>query len=554
MSPLRSIFRCSVSSLYEVAATHCHLIKSALIFDVYLGNRILNSYIKCKDMVAAVKLFEEMPNKDTVTWNTVIAGYVNSGTLESAWGCVVCMKKYGVILDGRTFGSMLKGVGFGSFISWGPQLHCDVLKMGYEGNVYCGSALLDMYAKCRRFEDASRVFYCMPERNVVSWNSMVSACADQGSVEFCFELVKCMERDGSRVDDGTFAPILPLLDDCKFYELAMQVHAKMEKTGLCFYNTVFNALITAYSGCGCVRDAERVFYSGCKVLDLVSWNSMLAAYNEHDHQLLAFKLFSEMVMLGWEPDIFTYTTIVTAVPEGAQRSLGKSLHALVIKRGLAQLTPISNSLAAMYMGENNNSIEDAVKIFQYTELKDIVSWNTILTALSQNRLSEDALKLFLQMHSESLEIDHYSFSAGLRSCSDLATLRLGQQIHALAIRLGLESNEYATSALIFMYSKCGIIDDAWRSFEASSRDSSIIWNSIMFAYAQHGQGKVALDLFHIMGKVKVKPDHITFVAALMACSHIGLVEEGHNLLKYMESEHGIPPRMEHYACAIDLFG
>uniref|UniRef100_A0A6N2MN52 Pentatricopeptide repeat-containing protein n=1 Tax=Salix viminalis TaxID=40686 RepID=A0A6N2MN52_SALVM len=157
----------------------------------------------------------------------------------------------------------------------------------------------------------------------------------------------------------------------------------------------------------------------------------------------------------------------------------------------------------------------ALNLFHSMKSKDRVSWNSILTGFSQMGFSEDALKLFGHMRSSLEEIDDYAYAAGLRSCSDLAILQLGQQIHLLTVKTD------------------------------TTKESSITWNSIMFAYAQHGQGDVALDLFSIMRERKVKLDHITFVAVLTACRCF---------LKSMASDFGIPPRMEHYACAVDLFG
>ncbi|XP_048444099.1 putative pentatricopeptide repeat-containing protein At3g25970 [Pyrus x bretschneideri] len=145
-------------------------------------------------------------------------------------------------------------------------------------------------------------------------------------------------------------------------------------------------------------------------------------------------------------------------------------------------------------------------------LSSIGEWRENLTGFSQIGLNEDALKLFGDMKNSEVEIDHYALSAVLRSSSDLVTLQLGQQAHALAQKSGLESNEF------------------------------------------HGQGYVALDLFFQMNKEKVKLDHITFVAVLTACSHMGLVEQGSKFLKSKEFDYGITLRMEHYACAVDLYG
>ncbi|CAN0889645.1 Putative pentatricopeptide repeat-containing protein At3g25970 [Linum grandiflorum] len=205
---------------------------------------------------------------------------------------------------------------------------------------------------------------------------------------------------------------------------------------------------------------------------------------------------------------------------------------------------------------NSGDLETAWEVFEEMPQRNSVSWNALISGFVKSSLSEDGLKFFNHMRSSVVETDHYSFSAALRSCSDLAALQLGKQIHALTVKSGLESNDFVASALIFMYSKCGMLEEARKSFEETKKDNAITWNSIIFAYAQHGQGNEALELFSEMkgDRYRVKLDHITFVAVLTACSHIGLVEQGRQILKSMESEYGIPLRMEHYACGVDLFG
>ncbi|KAI5670068.1 hypothetical protein M9H77_10432 [Catharanthus roseus] len=552
MRALQSLTGCSVLTSSKISASHVQAFKTGIIVDVFIANNIINGYIKCNELGIALNLFNEMPQRDSASWNTMIAGFVNSGNFLSAWELFKSMKIHGFSFDGYSFGSILKGVACYSYLFVGQQVHSDVVKRGYGENVYAGSALLDMYAKCGTVEDARKVFQYMPERTSVSWNALIAGYTEIGNLESCLQLLKEMEYERVELEDGTFAPVLTLLDDTKFYKLIKQLQAKIMKLGLDFHNTVLNAVITAYSECGSLEDARRVFDSAIGCRDLVSWNSMLGACLEHGQMELAFQLFLEMEQARMEPDMYTYTSIITAC--SGDQNQGKSVHALVIKRGLEELKSVSNSLIAMYLKSSSNGMEDAIKVFERTDDRDSVSWNSILTGLSQNGLSENALKLFLQMLSENLEIDHYTFSAALRSCSDLAILQLGRQIHVLVIKSGFESNEYVTSALIFMYFKCGILEDARKSFEASPEDSTIAWNSIMFAYAQHGKGEVAINLFFKMIERKVKLDHISFVALLTACSHSGLVEEGQNFLNSMENVYRIPPRMEHYACAIDLLG
>ncbi|XP_048434846.1 putative pentatricopeptide repeat-containing protein At3g25970 [Pyrus x bretschneideri] len=553
MRAVHSILDGTVNALRKVSITHCREFKLGALADVYSANNILNGYARCQDFYLAHKMFDDMPHRDTVSWNTMIAGHVNYGSFEGAWEILNSMKRCGFDSDGYTFGSILKGVACACRCDLGQQVHSTIVKTGYVGNVYSGSALLDMYAKCGRVEEAYVVFKSLPERNSVSWNALIAGFVQVGDRKTAFWLLNFMEQEGVKLEDGTISPLLTLLDDVEFYKSVAQLHCKIIKHGLGCESTVCNATITSYSECGSIEDAERVFDAAFGNRDLVTWNSMLAAYLVHNNELVASKLFIDMQMHGFEPDIYSYTSIISAYSE-VNKNHGNFYHGLVIKRGLEKSEPISNALIARYLKSNKNSMEEALRIFESMESKDRVSWNSILTGFSQIGLNEDALKLFGHMRFLEVEIDHYALSAVLRSCSDLATLQLGQQFHALTHKSGFQSNEFVASSLIFMYTKCGIIEDARKSFEETPRDRTITWNSIIFGYAQHGQGYVALDLFFQMKKEKVKLDHITFIAVLTACSHMGLVEQGSKFLKSMESNYGITPRMEHYACAVDLYG
>ncbi|KAL2344301.1 hypothetical protein Fmac_005586 [Flemingia macrophylla] len=541
-------------TLLGLKATHCQAIKLGSIADLYTANNLITCYAKCTQLNFAHQVFDEMPHRDTVSWNAIISTYANTGHLDAARQLLSAMRRSALAFNRHTFGSILKGVAHAGELQFGQQLHSVMLKMGLSENVFSGSALLDMYAKCGRVADACVVFWSMPERNFVSWNALVAGYSRVGDHDMAFWVVSCMELEGVGIDDGTVSPLLTLLNDVEFYRVAMQLHCKIVKHGLELFNNVCNATITAYWECCSLQDAERVFDGSVACRDLVTWNSMLGAYLMHEKGDLAFKVFIDMQSFGFEPDAYSYTGIVSACSLQEHKSRGKCLHGLVIKKGLEDSVPISNALIAMYTRFNDRGMEDGLRIFSAMDLKDCCTWNSILVGFVQNGLSEDAFRLFIQMRSLFIEIDHYTFSAVTKSCSDLATLQLGQQVHVLALKVGFDTNIYVGSSLIFMYSKCGIIEYARKSFEASSKHNAIVWNSIIFGYAQHGQGNIALDLFNFMREKKVKPDHITFVAVLTACSHNGLVEEGCNFIESMESAFGIAPRKEHYACAIDLCG
>lgn len=504
----------------------------------------------------AHKLFDEMPQRDSVSWNTMISGYTSCGKLYSAWCLFTGMRRSGCSGDGYSFSRLLKGIASRKRLDFGQQVHSLVIKGGYECNVYVGSSLVDMYAKCERVEDTLEAFQEISEPNSVSWNALIAGFVELRDIETAFWLLGSMEvKAALTMDDGTFAPLLTLLDDPMFYNLSKQVHAKVLRLGLQHEITICNAMITSYADCGSVSDAKRVFDGLGGSKDLITWNSMLAGFSKHELKESAFELFIEMQRTWIEADIYTYTSILSACSGEQDQIFGKSLHCLVIKKGLEQVTSVSNALISMYIQFPTGAMKDALSLFESLESKDLVSWNSIMTGLSQKGPSEDAVKFFSHLRSSNTEVDDYAFSAVLRSCSDLATFQLGQQIHALATKSSFESNEFVTSSLILMYSKCGVIENAQKCFEQiSSKHSTIAWNAMILGYAQHGSGQISLDLFSQMCNQNVKLDHVTFTAILTACSHTGLVQEGLELLNSMEPVYKIQPRMEHYAAAVDLLG
>ena len=362
--PIKHHFKASIPSLLTILTTHCNIIKLGTIYDTYIANNLLNSYIKTRNLKLAHKVFDEMPQRDTVTWNSLIAGFVNNGDFGCAWGVLIRMKRNGFCFDEYTFGSVLKGVAFNECLFVGQQVHGSIVKTGYGGSVYSGSALLDMYAKCGTMVDARKVFDGLGERNTVSWNALISGYVESGDRVNSFELFKCMHREGMRTDDGTFSPLLTLFDSPELYKLTMQVHCMIIKHGMLCDSSVVNVTISAYSDCGSIDDAKGVFDGAGGERDIVSWNAMLAASLEHNKQAMAFNLFSEMQISGFEPDTYTYSTVISSCFEEDVCNQGQSLHALVIKKGVEHLTPISNSLMAMYSGSNGIYMDYATRIFE----------------------------------------------------------------------------------------------------------------------------------------------------------------------------------------------
>ncbi|PNX62698.1 pentatricopeptide repeat-containing protein at1g17630-like protein [Trifolium pratense] len=147
-----------------------------------------------------------------------------------------------------------------------------------------------------------------------------------------------------------------------------------------------------------------------------------------------------------------------------------------------------------------------------------------------------------------------TISSVLSVCSELAALNSGRELHAYAIRNLMDENILVGNGLINMYMKCGVFKEGHLVFDNIKSRDIISWNSLIGGYGMHGLGENALRTFDEMIKSGMRPDNITFVAVLSACSHAGLVAAGRNLFDRMVTEFKIEPIVEHYACMVDLLG
>lgn len=200
-------------------------------------------------------------------------------------------------------------------------------------------------------------------------------------------------------------------------------------------------------------------------------------------------------------------------------------------------------------------MKSAGELFDRMPEKNPVSWTSMISGYARNGMGHEALALFAEMMRFQVRPDQFTFSSCLCACASIASLEHGKQIHASLVRSHLRPNTIVVSSLIDMYSKCGNLGAAAQVFKlVGDKQDTVLWNTVMSALAQHGHGLEALQMFEDMVSSGVKPVATTFVVILSACSHSGLVQEGRRLFKSMTDDYGIVPIEEHYACLIDLLG
>uniref|UniRef100_A0A7N0TEM1 Pentatricopeptide repeat-containing protein n=1 Tax=Kalanchoe fedtschenkoi TaxID=63787 RepID=A0A7N0TEM1_KALFE len=204
-------------------------------------------------------------------------------------------------------------------------------------------------------------------------------------------------------------------------------------------------------------------------------------------------------------------------------------------------------------------------IFNQISDPDLVTWNTVLTAYAGTPLaagcgdwdvgfSMDALYTFHEMQRGQIRPDEKTMVAVISACANVGALRQGAWAHSYMLKNDLEMNVHVGTSLIDMYVKCGCLDAAYQMFVKMPKRDTLCFNAMIGGFAVHGYGQRALEVFERMNVEGLVPDDVTIVVVLCGCSHAGLVEEGYKIFDSMDGAYGIEPKVEHYACLVDLLG
>lgn len=577
----------SFARLLQTLNTHSHIHQGRQLHLLFLkrgilnsaltiGNRLLQMYTKCGHLNDARKLFDEMPQRNCFTWNTMIDGYMKSGDKRQSLGL----------------------------------FHLMTHKNDFSWNL-----VVSGFVKLGELETARGLFEEMPRRNGIVWNCMIHGYAQTGRPNESLRLFMDLNSDPcevSRGDTFVLATVIGVCNDMLALDLGKQVHARIIVGDVQFDSVLgsslvnmygkcgdmdsashvlnvmqdpddfsLSALISGYASCGRMKDARRIFdirSEPCVVL----WNSLISGYIVNDDVVEALVLYVKMRRIGVQEDSSTFASILSACSSSGVIEYGKQMHAHACKFGttndlivvtalvdtyakcrnpnnacklFSELsfydTILLNSMITIY--SNCGRIEDAKRIFEIMPYKSLISWNSMIVGFSQNGCPIEALDLFCKMNKMGLSMDKFSLGSAISACASISSLELGEQIFCRATITGLEFDQIVSTSLIDFYCKCGFVENGRKLFDQMEKSDEVSWNSMLMGYATNGYGDEALNLFNEMRFVNVSPTDITFTGILSACDHCGLVKEGEKWFYAMKNDYHIDPEIEHYSCMVDLF-
>uniref|UniRef100_A0A2P2LQR4 Pentatricopeptide repeat-containing protein At2g29760ic n=1 Tax=Rhizophora mucronata TaxID=61149 RepID=A0A2P2LQR4_RHIMU len=422
------------------------------------------------------------------------------------------------------------------------QFHALSLKTNTFSHPPIAARLLSLYAdpKINDLHRAKSIFDRIQEPTLVLHNIIIKSYVENqrshDAISQFFELVHRLMPDGF-----TLPCVIKGCARLQAIQEGKQIHGLALKLGFGLDKFVQSSLVSMYAKCEKIEEAEKVF-DEMNDRDLVSWNSLIDGYSKCGHVELAMQLFEKMP----ERDLFSWTALIDGFSRCGKVEVAREIFERMPNRNLVAW----NSMINGYM--KSGDFELAGELFNSIPERDLISWNSMISGYVSNRRFKEAVELFVIMLEEEFMPNHATFVSVISAVSGLASLSKGKWIHSYMIKNGFNLDGVLATLLIDMYSKCGNIENALTNFQGVAKKKLGHWTAIIVGLGLNGWADTALDLFQEMCHIGIKPNGITFIGVLNACSHAGLVNDGRRYFNIMIHDYRIEPSVEHYGCLVDI--
>ncbi|ESQ55444.1 hypothetical protein EUTSA_v10027562mg [Eutrema salsugineum] len=554
-------FSCVISacaSLKELPlgeSFHGVVIKSGYIPEAHVSvaNSLVSMYSKCGGTDAAETVFEQILCKDVISWNAILNGFATNRMFQESFGIFKEMQLVDRIQpDIATMVTVTSICGDICLPREGRAIHGYMVRRELQSRALeVINSLIDMYGRCGLTRQAELLFKITTDRDLVSWNSMLSAFVQNRFTQEAKNLFKevLSEYSCSKFSLSTVLAILPSCESSDSLIFGKLVHCWQLKLGFGDNILSANSVINMYISCRDLISAFLLLETISESRDLASWNSVIygcASNGHHSESLRAFQAMSREGIVSH--DMITLLGTISACGNLGLVLQGRCFHGLAIKTLRESETQLQNTLITMY--GRCKDIDSAVKVFGLISDPNLCSWNCVISTLSQNKAGQEAIQLFRKLELEPNEI---TFVGLLSASTQLGYAGYGMQTHCHLIRRGYQANPFLCAALVDMYSSCGMLETGMKVFRKSGEKSIAAWNSVISAYGFHGMGEKAMEIFKEM-RTRMEPNKSTFISLLSACSHSGFIDEGLRYYNQMEDEFGVKPVSEHRVCVVDMLG
>ena len=393
LSVLKSIGK--LKSLPEGRDAHSRLIRRGFENDIVIGSSLIDMYGKCGSISEAHRVFETLPNKNVVSWNAMIAGYVQQKQKANAFGLFMKLQREGIQPTKFTLSCILKAC---DNIEQCVKIHDQVLVSALGSDIVVGTALIDTYAKCGGLDHAHKVFDRLVEPDLASWNAIISGYAQHGHGLPALKMFEKM-LDKVKPDKMTFSSALKAIGSIGAIKNGRLIYHQAIVNCLEGDLILSNTLIDMYAKCGSLRKAHEVF-ERLPIRNVVTWNAIIAGYAQIGMVNTVFLTFDKMIGENIIPNQVTFLSVLTACSHAGLVARGQMFFEIMsqnfgISSSLAHQTCMIDLLGRA--GQLDKAMETIEKMRFHG---DLVMWLTLLGACkkwSNLQIGEEAFGNALQL-------------------------------------------------------------------------------------------------------------------------------------------------------------
>ncbi|XP_050235740.1 pentatricopeptide repeat-containing protein At3g63370, chloroplastic [Mercurialis annua] len=508
---------CDDSSLVKLGLEiHAFILKSSGVLDNYVANALVAMYVRLGKIANAAVIFDNLEGKDIVTWNSMLTGFIQNGLYSEALEFFCYLQNAGLKPDQVSIISIVTASGRLGHLLNGKEIHAYAIKHGFDSNVLVGNTLIDMYAKCHCMSYLGRAFDKMPDKDFISWTTVLAGYAQNNCYLETLELVRQGKMEGINVDTAMIRSILLACSGLNSMVHVKEIHCYITRRGLS-EPMLRNMIVDVYGECGQIDYAAQIFES-IENKDVVSWTSMICSNVHNGLAIEALRVFHSMKESGIEPDSVTLTSILSAVSNLSILKKGKEIHGFAIRKDFLLEGTLSNALLNMYA--RCGSLENAFKIFISAKITSLVLWTAMINAYGMHGRGIEAVELFTRMRDQNLTPDHITFLALLYACSHSGLVNEGKRfLQIMKCEYQLEPWPEHYACLVDLLGRSNRIEEAYQfvismqNYEATPE----VWCALLGACQVHSNKEIGEIASEKLLELKIdNPGNYVLVSNVLA--------------------------------------
>lgn len=432
---------------------HCCILKSGYVNNVFVTTPLVNFYVKSQLLGNAHQLFDEMTEPNVVTWNTLISGYVHSGKFTAALNLFIQLERSELCSDSYSFTAALSACGSLGLVQLGKLIHSKIVKFGVECSIVVSNSLIDMYGKCGLVEESTRVFVNMMEKDTISWNSVIAANAKNSRLDQAFDFLHQMPEPDT---------------------------------------VSYNELISGVAQFGNIEDAVDML-SRMPSPNSSSWNSIITGYVNRGRAKEALLFFQNMHLSNVLMDQFTFSSILSGIANIAAITWGKLIHCCTVKYGVNETIVVGTALIDMY--SKCGQMNEADILFGSLPVKNLITWNTIISGHGHNGNSDEVIRVFEQLKLvKDLQPDGITFVNVLAACwhNRMSFQAANDYFELMVNNYGIcPMPEHCTSMIKLMGQEGDVSKAEKMIYELGFENCGLVWKALLGASVTCGDIMVA---------------------------------------------------------------